>query len=162
MNRQAACVGLYTRRDGVVRGPYTTEQVTRYILLGRIRLEDELSNDRMKWASVVEFASLLPGEISSLDSWPDYRRLIEARLQVDERHGERRCNNCPNRGKCRGERRSGADRRTRNEVLPLRPPAGKSLQDRLPAADRPALLRTLMLGLLLATLILAWLVPAGR
>lgn len=162
MNRQAVNVDLYTRRDGIVRGPYTTEQVTRYILLGRIRLEDELSNDRMQWAPAVEFATLLPGEINSLDSWPDYQRLIEARLAVDERHGERRCNNCRNRGKCRGERRSGADRRLRSEVLPVRLPAGKSLQDRCSTADRPALLRTLMLGLLLASLILAWLVPAGR
>ena len=162
MNRQAVNVDLYTRRDGIVRGPYTTGQVTRYILLGRIRLEDELSSDRMKWAPAVEFATLLPPEINSLDSWSDYQRLIEARLQVDERHGERRCNNCPGRGKCAGERRSGAERRFRNEVLPVKFPASRSLQDRFSSADRPALLRALMFGLLLASLIFAWLVPTGR
>jgi len=160
--KQAAGVScLYTRREGVVRGPYTSAQVTRYILLGRIRLDDELSHDQREWLPADGFAALIPEELATLESWSDYQRLVEARLRVDERRGERRCTNCPGYAACRGERRSGKDRRagvvyTRGTT----PDAtrGVTTQEH---AQRPALLRTTLLGLLLATLVFYWLVPTG-
>ena len=43
MKRQEANAGWFTRREGVIRGPFPAGEITRYILLGRIRLDDELS-----------------------------------------------------------------------------------------------------------------------
>jgi len=42
----------YARRDGRVRGPFTAEELRRYLLLGRICEDDELSRDGMEWRLV--------------------------------------------------------------------------------------------------------------
>ncbi len=44
-------------------GPYPVAQVRRYVLLGRIRLDDELSHDRETWITARQYkASLSPAE----------------------------------------------------------------------------------------------------
>jgi len=149
----------YTRRDGVTRGPFTAEIITRHILLGRIRLEDELSRDRLSWSAAGQLTSLLPAQLLQLDSWDDYRELIVARLQADERQGERRCDSCRNRDTCR-ERRQLADRRQQTGSIPVTfQYHGKPAQDRKP---EPAYLRALLLVLLLAGMLLVLLVPIQR
>ena len=80
----------YARRNGTVRGPFTDENITRYILLGRIRLKDELSQDRIRWRSVGDYPGLFPEELLQLSSWEDYQTLVVARMKVDERLEERR------------------------------------------------------------------------
>ncbi|RME33799.1 MAG: pentapeptide repeat-containing protein [Gammaproteobacteria bacterium] len=68
----------YVRRKGRVAGPYPAAQIRRYVLLGRIRLDDELSHDRETWITARQYkASLSPAE----------RRLKPA---DDERSGEDR------------------------------------------------------------------------
>ena len=81
----------YSRRQGVTRGPFSAGDITRYLLLGRIRLDDELSTDKIVWSPANRFSEMLPPEISNLTSWDDYQNLVEARMQVDERKSERRC-----------------------------------------------------------------------
>jgi len=80
----------YARRNGTVRGPFTDENVARYILLGRIGLKDELSQDRIRWRPVGDYPDLFPEELLQLSSWEDYQALVVARMKVDERLGERR------------------------------------------------------------------------
>ena len=80
----------YARRDGTVRGPFADEYVSRYILLGRIRLNDELSRDGSSWQPVTDFPHLFPEELSRLDTWDDYHRLVMARIKYDERVSDRR------------------------------------------------------------------------
>jgi hypothetical protein len=80
----------YARRNGTVRGPFADEYVSRYILLGRIRLNDELSRDGSSWQPVTDFTHLLPEELSRLESWDDYHKLVMARIKYDERVSERR------------------------------------------------------------------------
>jgi hypothetical protein len=138
----------------VIRGPFTAENITRYILLGRIRLDDELSEDRDSWSTANYFSELLPPEVQNLSNWDDYQQLVEARREVDERKGERRCQNCVNRDKCRRERRGKINRRVAiNHSLSIddKQVAGKSAA--------PATARTLLMALLLATLLFSWLVP---
>lgn len=149
----------YTRRDGVTRGPYTAENITRHILLGRIRLEDELSRDRLSWSAAGQLTSLLPEQLLQLDSWDAYRQLIVARLQADERQGERRCDGCRNRDNCR-ERRQLADRRQSSGGIAV------TFQHHVKPAHvrkpEPVNLRPLLLALLLASMLLVWLVPIQR
>ena len=75
----------YARRNGTVRGPFTDERIARYILLGRIRLNDELSLDRVRWQPAREYPELFPKELLQLSSWEDYQKLVVARMKVDER-----------------------------------------------------------------------------
>jgi len=145
----------YSRRDEVIRGPFTAEDITRYLLLGRIRLDDELSTDKTIWSPANCFSDMLPPEVTNLTSWDDYQKLVEARMRVDERKSERRCQQCPNRDKCHPERRRGKDRRREDD-------SGLVHQYLYNNTDRQSTLRPLMLTLLLATVLFAWLYPSQR
>ena len=81
----------YMRRDGKVRGPFPARQVTRHILLGRVREDDELSHDQNAWVPVHECIDLIPEEMKKLETEEDFQRLQRARMREDERRdGNRR------------------------------------------------------------------------
>jgi len=145
----------HTRREGVIRGPFTAGDITRYLLLGRIRLDDELSTDKMIWSTANCFSSMLPPEVINLTSWDDYQKLVEARIQADERKSERRCTHCPNRDNCQPERRCNKDRRRDDD-------AGLVRQYLYNSTDRQSTRRLLLLTLLLAMVSFAWLYPSQR
>ena len=145
----------YSRRGGVIRGPFTAEDITRHLLLGRIRLEDELSTNKTTWTPVNCFSGMLPPEVINLTSWDDYQKLLEARIQVDERKSERRCTHCSNRDNCLPERRRNRDRRREGDT-------GLVIQYLYNNTDRQSTRRLLLLTLLLATISFAWLYPGQR
>jgi hypothetical protein len=142
----------YSRREGVIRGPFSAEQITRYLLLGRIRLDDELGTDKAAWSPANSFSDMLPPEVTNLTSWDDYQKLVEARMQVDERKSERRCRQCPNRDQCHPDRRRNRDRRRQDDSVLIR-------QYLYNHGNRQLTRRPLLLTLLLATLMFAWLYP---
>ena len=154
-DQQQYLLQWYSRRDGVIRGPFTADDITRYLLLGRIRLDDELSTDKTIWSPANCFSDMLPAEVTNLTSWDDYQKLVEARMRVDERKSERRCQQCPNRDKCHPERRRRKDRRHEDDN-------GLVLQYLYNNTGRQSTLRPLMLTLLLATVLFAWLYPSQR
>ena len=158
--RETLAIAWYTRREGVVRGPFEPGHITRYILLGRIRLDDELSHDQVTWQQAQSVAALLPEEMINIQGWEDYQQLVEARMRVDERRQERRCAQCSNCAACHPERRSPGDRR-KDDNGPL---VDHYLygENRSSRKAPPRRLRTLLLTLLLATLLFAWLVPVTR
>jgi hypothetical protein len=152
----------FMRRKGIVRGPFSSQCVTRYILLGRILLSDELSDDRKIWRSVSSFTEMLPPELSDLSNWDNYQQLVVTRMLVDERKRERRAPQCESTNRPVPERRSGADRRRNNdsEFITHHFLARDFSYLANPAQSRR--LRTLLLALLLATLLYAWLAPIQR
>lgn len=145
----------YSRREGVIRGPFSAEEITRYLLLGRIRLADELSIDKTDWSPANSFSDMLPPEVTNLESWDDYQRLVEARMQVDERKAERRCRTCPNRGNYQPERRHDKDRRRDDDAVLVQ-------QYLYNHGNQAPSVRPLLLTLLLATTMFAWLYPTQR
>ncbi len=102
----------YTRRDGVVRGPYPDRQISRYILLGRIRDNDELkSDDDGQWAPVSDYPHLIPEVMKLPPCEESHQLLLMARMREDEREpGDRRERN-PDVPQAVKERRSGQERR---------------------------------------------------
>jgi hypothetical protein len=81
----------YTRREGVVRGPYPEKQVSRYILLGRIRDSDELRPDGGEWQQVCDCPDLIPDVLKLPPSEANRQKLLIARMREDERRpGDRR------------------------------------------------------------------------
>lgn len=101
----------YTRRGDQVNGPFPAGLISRYILLGRIRLDDELSTDRETWRPVSEVGELIPDvlEADANDSRAQ-ERLKAARRWADERLKDRR----GERGEgppAEGSRRRASDRR---------------------------------------------------
>ena len=152
----------YTRRDGVIRGPFTADEISRYLILGRIRMDDELSQDRFTWATANRCTELLPNELQKLSSWDDYQQLVIGRMQVDERKGERRRRQCSNQSGCYRDRRRQTDRRARdNDRLVSQYLFGRPLSSSSHTTPRNNV-RTLLLTLLLATIVFAWLAPSQR
>ena len=148
----------YARRDGTVRGPFTDEYIARYVLLGRIRLWDEISQDRIRWRLVRDFPELYPEELERLASRENYQRLVETRRKVDERVGDRRDRQDWTRHAFSEERREVPDRRRLGgepEFFKYRLPDEMPCQARGMNKRRDRSLRTLLLATLLATLVFA-------
>ncbi len=145
----------YSRREGVVRGPFSADEITRYMLLGRIRLADELSTDKTVWTPAKRFSGMLPPQVTKLESRDDYQKLVEARFQVDERKAERRSQHCPNRETGHMERRHGKDRRRNDDATLVQ-------QYLYNNNNQSSSTRPLLLTLLLATMMFAWLYPTQR
>ena len=101
----------YTRRDGVVRGPYPEKQIGRYVLLGRIRESDEVRPEEGDWVVLQQLPELIP-EIMKLPPTDENRqKLLLARLREDERRPRDRRDD--EDGVCADvrERRTGIERR---------------------------------------------------
>ncbi len=81
----------YTRRDGVVRGPFPRGQISRYILLGRIRENDEVRFEYGDWKPVAQCADLIPDVMKLPPTEENLQKLLMARMREDERRpGTRR------------------------------------------------------------------------
>jgi len=78
----------YVRRDKALKGPFPAGLISRYILLERIRMDDELSQDRETWVTVSEVPELIP-DVLKADPGDEeaQRRLDAARRWADERRG---------------------------------------------------------------------------
>jgi hypothetical protein len=148
----------YAMRDGRVRGPFTADYITRYLLLGRIRFNDRISQDQLKWYPVTDFPELLPEELSGLSSWDDYQQLVVARIRVDERIATRRRQQVPVET-LQQERRTLPDRRRvdgdagffRDHLMDRMSNSSGRMVNR----ESPVL-RLFLLATLLATLVVAY------
>ena len=158
MERHAARMQWYTRRDGVIRGPFSSAEMTRNLVLGRIHIGDEVSQDKCNWKSAEQCKLLLPPELRQISSWDDYQRFVMLRSQLDERKGERRVQS----SKFHLQRRSGKDRRhPENDLLINRNLLGKIRKKtnlNIPHEN----LRPVLLALLMLSIIVVWLVPTQR
>lgn len=75
----------YTRRGTVVRGPYPAGQITRYILLGRIRDPDEIRCDEDDWQPLDCYPELIPDVMKLPPTEESREKLLMARMREDER-----------------------------------------------------------------------------
>jgi len=102
----------FTRRGGVVRGPYPRKQVSRYILLGRICESDELKPDDGDWASLSTYPELIPDVMKLPPNEENLQKLLMARMHEDERQPSDRRERAPNPPSAElGKKRSGGERR---------------------------------------------------
>lgn len=102
----------YLRRGDAVEGPFPSALVGRFVILGRIRMADELSRDLQTWTPLAQLPELIP-EVARAD--PDdpvaRQRLSAARRWEDERsyRDDRR----EAAGTVATDRRRGGERRQR-------------------------------------------------
>ncbi|VAW86942.1 hypothetical protein MNBD_GAMMA17-1506 [hydrothermal vent metagenome] len=71
----------YIRRGEVIRGPFTEARIAHYLLHGRIKKNDELSQDREKWQFSSEFPQLLPLMFQDASDDAFQRQQLMARKQ---------------------------------------------------------------------------------
>jgi uncharacterized protein YjbI with pentapeptide repeats len=79
----------YLRQNGKVTGPFPAGLVSRYILLGRIKFDDEVSPDREQWQMVKKVHVLIPDVVMAVLRDPSDEQarehLVAARRWADER-----------------------------------------------------------------------------
>ena len=101
----------YTRRASVVRGPYPENQISRYILLGRIGDKDELRPENGRWQSLAAYPYLIPEVMKLPLNDENQQKLLIARMREDERQPDDRRERSPRPSDEILERRVGAERR---------------------------------------------------
>jgi hypothetical protein len=98
----------YVRKGERIRGPLPAAQITREILLSRIRENDDLSADCEHWRPLRALPQLVPAVMQLAETDEGRQHLLLARLRVDERLNSRRG---PGYAPVGSDRRRG-DRRT--------------------------------------------------
>ena len=92
---------IRSRAEGETKGPFPGGQISQEILLGRYKLNDEVSHDKEEWLEIRDVAELIPeiftenrneagfeDRLAAARRWADERRGVDS---IDE-HGERRAN----------------------------------------------------------------------
>ncbi|HEC29826.1 MAG TPA: pentapeptide repeat-containing protein [Gammaproteobacteria bacterium] len=80
----------YTRNDNGVKGPFTIGMMHRFVLVGRLKMDDEISSDKKEWRTVRETPVVMPEEMCNIETENDHQRLLQAQLREDERAKDRR------------------------------------------------------------------------
>ncbi len=80
---------LYVRKNDKVHGPFPPKQISQSLLLGRFRLNDEVSEDQETWVTIQSRQELVPEVLQGdLSDEQMQERLKAARRWADERRPE--------------------------------------------------------------------------
>ncbi len=69
----------YTRKNGVIKGPFTSSVISNNLTLGRLRMTDEISHNQTHWQVILNLPELHPTTHSE--------ERLKAKKQLDERNG---------------------------------------------------------------------------
>jgi len=96
----------YAKRKGKILGPFPSGALRRFVLIGRVRIDDYVSSDKKDWQKVSEVPEVVPREVRKAIAEGRLDTLFPDKLREDERTGrERRSNpSAPMKGR-KGERR---------------------------------------------------------
>lgn len=75
----------YVQKGARVQGPYSTTEVGRYLLLGRVRNTDRVSRDGELWEPVTQVPELIPEELLDLGNEYGWQQFLYARQRQDQR-----------------------------------------------------------------------------
>lgn len=75
----------YVQKGSRVQGPFSTNEVGRFLLLGRVRNTDRVSRDGELWEPVTQVPELIPEELLDLQSDEGWNQFITVRKATDER-----------------------------------------------------------------------------
>ena len=75
----------YVQKGARVLGPFSPEEVGRFLLLGRVRNTDRVSRDGELWEPVTQVPELVPEELLDLDASGGMARFLMARAEREER-----------------------------------------------------------------------------
>ncbi|MCG5500754.1 pentapeptide repeat-containing protein [Ectothiorhodospira lacustris] len=156
----------FTRRDGRVSGPHPGRVVSRYLLLGRLEIEDQISTDGEHWKCIAEHPHLIPEELLNTHGPEGHLRLLQARLREDERIRERRTQapeETEEDGQVAPEARACPDRRRSEppEILNFRQQRAELLERRPRDDSLKAWMPWVLFGGLLGLLLLAGLLVSS-
>ncbi len=102
----------FIKKQGKVTGPFPVKLIGSYLILGRIDLDTLVSPDEHKWIPIGRLPSLIPDEVKHATTAEGKASLHKAKLREDERRGESRRDDGPNR---RVSERNDDDRRQKDD-----------------------------------------------
>ena len=85
MSQNSQQARWYVRKNGRIQGPFPNQLISSYLILGRIDLECEISQDQANWAPVKNFRALVPDVVLNAGTPEGARALMLARVREDER-----------------------------------------------------------------------------
>ena len=75
----------YIKKDGKVLGPFPNQVVSSYLILGRIDLQTEVSQDQTHWTAIQQYSALVPEVVLNAGTPAGDKALMLARVREDER-----------------------------------------------------------------------------
>ena len=75
----------YVQKGSRVQGPFSTNEVGRFLLLGRVRNTDRVSRDGELWEPVTQVPELIPEELLDLQSDEGWNQFLTVHKVSDER-----------------------------------------------------------------------------
>ena len=114
----------YVQKGSRVQGPFSTNEVGRFLLLGRVRNTDRVSRDGELWEPVTQVPELIPEELLNLQSDDGWNQFLTIHKRTDERSSavpvdvDRRASRDPVPAQIRDEWQNSAPSDTSNSVLP--------------------------------------------
>lgn len=98
----------YLRRRDQIKGPFPSGSIRRFVLIGRVLTDDQVSLDQSSWLPVSEVDEVMPPGVRKAIAEGNLESLISNRLREDERAGRerrRRESDAEFREQRKGERR---------------------------------------------------------
>lgn len=74
----------YIQKDGEVRGPYPRTVIAQYLLLNRLRKEDQVSTDQEHWQAIADVKELVPAAVKGTLSGAVNQYLADVAARDDE------------------------------------------------------------------------------
>lgn len=78
----------YIRINNKVKGPFPNHLIGSYLVIGRIDLETEVSQDEINWVPVKNYKALVPDVVLNAHTPEGAKALMLARVREDERHAK--------------------------------------------------------------------------
>lgn len=75
----------YVKKNGRIQGPFPNQLISQYLILGRIALDCEVSQDQVNWSQVKNYRALVPDVVLQANTPEGARALMLARVREDER-----------------------------------------------------------------------------
>ncbi|MCW8853259.1 MAG: pentapeptide repeat-containing protein [Gammaproteobacteria bacterium] len=75
----------YIRNGNRIQGPFPNQLISSYLVLGRIELDTEISQDQEHWAPVRNYKALVPEVVLNAHTSEGAKELMLARVREDER-----------------------------------------------------------------------------
>lgn len=142
----------FIRQNGSIKGPFPSGSIRRFMLIGRVLPEDEVSHNRKEWLPASKVPEVVPPEVRRAITEGNLDSLIPARLREDERSGrERRQGSDDAKYK---QRRKGERRQAETEIESKHRQAKLELSDISMNKKRPVI--GVVVSVLLVSLVIGY------
>lgn len=143
----------FIRQNGKIKGPFPSGSIRRFMLIGRVLPQDEVSHNRKGWQPASSVPEVVPPEIRKAITEGNLEGLIPARLREDERRGrERRQGSDDAEYK---QRRKGERRQAETEI------ESKHRQAKLELSDVSQRKRRPVIGVVVSVLLVSLVIGYG-